>query len=278
VLQAGKKVTGATKTFTKVVTGIKAYTGFAEISAGSVNFLLKLTGVSETPLGKEISKYLFYFEMAALCGEVSVALYGKMQKSARKIVAKEEAIRATAKKEGIEAKQVDEVIEELRRVADDAYIPNKLIKQEIRIYKGVKYEISIYTKKIEWKFLDLANSKINRMELDDYSFVSFDFRIPDELLGKGFGKYFVDETFIAFKNQIKGATASWTEFSAYPGGSSLGYKQFWKAYKELGDEIKALETTDFYQLMSNKYGISKIKKGDSVDIGEFDQVYIIIYK
>ena len=215
--------------------------------------------------------------MIALSGELSLALYSKLQTSARKILAKEKFLRDAAKNTD-EAKQVDEVIEELRRVADDAYIPNKLIKQEIRTYKGVKYEISIYTKKIEWKFLDLTNSKINRMELDDYSFVSFDFRIPDELLGKGFGKYFVDETFNAFKNQIKGATASWTEFSAYPGGSSLGYKQFWKSYNELGDKYKALETTDFYQLMSKKYGVSKIKKGESVVLGEFDDVNITIYK
>jgi hypothetical protein len=132
VLQAGKKVTGASKTFTKVVTGIKAYTGVAEISAGSVNFLLKLTGIADTELGREISKYLFYFEMAALCSEVSVALYSKMQKSASKIIAKEKVLREAAEKtakNAEELKQVDEVIEELRRMAGIAS------KKQFRLWK-----------------------------------------------------------------------------------------------------------------------------------------------
>ncbi len=40
VLQAGKKLTGSTRTFTKVVTGIKGTAGVAEITSGSVNILL----------------------------------------------------------------------------------------------------------------------------------------------------------------------------------------------------------------------------------------------
>jgi hypothetical protein len=121
VLQAGKSLIGRGRIFTKAVTGAKGVSGVAEISAGSVNFLLKLTGVSETPLGKEISKYLFYFEMVALCGEVSITLYSKMQKSAIKILDEEQLLRATAKKEGFD--DVDELFVELRKVAgvaDDA--------------------------------------------------------------------------------------------------------------------------------------------------------------
>jgi len=214
--------------------------------------------------------------MAALSGEVSVALYSKMQASARKIIAKEEAIRATAKNAD-EAKQIDELFDELRRVADDFYIPNKLIKQELRVYKGIKYEISIYTKKIEWKFLDFESSKINSMELDDYSFVSFDFRIPDKFIGKGFGKHFVGETFNAFKNQIKGAKASWTEFSAYPEGSSLGYKQFWKAFDENGDKIKAVESTDFFKIMKNN-NINKLDNEQIIIENETNTIDVLINK
>lgn len=124
---------GATKTSTKVVTGIKAIAGIAEISTDSVNILLKIFGANDTELGKEISKYLFYFEMAALSGEVSVALYSKMQASARKIIAKEEAIKATAKNAD-EAKQIDEMFEGLKKVA------NKTIKETVKqMWTDFKY-------------------------------------------------------------------------------------------------------------------------------------------
>lgn len=126
VLQAGKKLTNSSRVFTKVVTGVKSAAGVAEISSGSVNFLLKLTGGNDTDLGREISKYLFYFEMIALSGELSLALYSKFQASARKILAKEEVLKEAAKKTAKNSdelsqvnKQVDEVIEQLRKVAND---------------------------------------------------------------------------------------------------------------------------------------------------------------
>jgi hypothetical protein len=72
-----------------VVTCIKGTAGVAEITSGSVNILLKLTGIADTELGREISKYLFYFEIAALSGEISLALYKKIKASATKILAKE---------------------------------------------------------------------------------------------------------------------------------------------------------------------------------------------
>lgn len=36
--------------------------------------------------------------------------------------------------------------------------------------------------------------------------------IPEILLGKGFGKYLINESFSMFKNQIRGTTANWNEF------------------------------------------------------------------
>jgi hypothetical protein len=116
VLQAGKKLTSGSRTFTKTVTGVKGVAGVAEISSGSVNFLLKLTGVNDTDLGREISKYLFYFEIAALSGELSLALYSKLQTSARKILAKEKVLKEAAKKEGFD--DVDGLLDELYEVAE----------------------------------------------------------------------------------------------------------------------------------------------------------------
>lgn len=132
VLQAGKSLTGKGRIFTKAVTGVKGAAGVAEISAGSVNIFLKLTGIADTELGREISKYLFYFEMAALSGELSLALFLKIQASARKILAKEKVLREAAEKiakNAEEVKQIDEVIEELERMAGMAS------KKQLRLWK-----------------------------------------------------------------------------------------------------------------------------------------------
>lgn len=148
VLQAGKKLTDSSRVFTKVITGVKGVAGVAEISSGSMNILLKLTGVADTELGREISKYLFWFEMAALSGELSVALYGKMQASAKKILAKEEVLIESVTNAD-EAKQVDELLDELRRMADGGNNPKfSVISDKVKDYwikyltkKGVKIEI-----------------------------------------------------------------------------------------------------------------------------------------
>jgi hypothetical protein len=128
VLQAGKNLAGKGRIFTKAVTGVKGVAGIAEISAGSVNILLKLTGIADTELGREISKYLFYFEMIALSGELSLALYEKLQKSAKAILVKEKVLKESAKNAD-EAKQVEELIEELYKIAGMAS------KKQLRLWK-----------------------------------------------------------------------------------------------------------------------------------------------
>lgn len=139
VLNAGKKLTSTTRKLTKVITFAKAAVGVAEISSGTVNALLKLTGVADTELGREISKYLFYFEILALSGELSVALYSKIQKSAKTILAKEEVLRKTAKN-AEETKQIDEVIEELRNVADNRFNQFNSIADPVADVLGAAYK------------------------------------------------------------------------------------------------------------------------------------------
>ncbi|WP_026703841.1 hypothetical protein [Flavobacterium soli] len=96
ILEAGKTIAGKTQIFTKIVTGVKGVAGVAEISSGSVNILLTLTNANDIELGREISKYFFYFEMIALSGELSLALYEKGQLSARKIIAKEKVLKESS--------------------------------------------------------------------------------------------------------------------------------------------------------------------------------------
>ncbi|MGG8496191.1 zincin-like metallopeptidase toxin domain-containing protein [Tenacibaculum sp. TC6] len=86
ILNRSKTLLGKTKHLTLAITAVKAVTGVVEVSTGTVNTLLKLTNVNDTELGKNISKYLFYLEMACLAGEVSVFLKGKLSKTAKEII------------------------------------------------------------------------------------------------------------------------------------------------------------------------------------------------
>lgn len=252
--------------------------GTIEISSGTVSAMVKLSG-TKNEFALALQKHLVYLELVALSGEISIAIRNRLKSSAEDVLKHTDDIEKlrSAAKNADEAREIDEVIEHLRSLSNDFYIPNKLIKQEIRTHKGVKYEISIFTKKIEWRFLELEGSELQRMDLDDHFFISFAFRIPDRLLGDGFGKHFLEESFSAFKNQIKGATVSWTEFSIYPGGSSLGYKQFWKAYDKTGDRLKAVKETDFFKIMDKKR-INKLNENSISIDPETNSIDVIISK
>ncbi|MFL0088184.1 hypothetical protein V2550_05875 [Tenacibaculum maritimum] len=86
LLKNGKNLLYKTKQVTTAIATTKAIAGVIEVSSGTVNALLKLTSIDDTKLGISISKYLFYLEMIALTGEVSLFLKGKLQQSAKEIV------------------------------------------------------------------------------------------------------------------------------------------------------------------------------------------------
>lgn len=75
---------------------------------------------------------------------------------------------------------------------------------------------------------------------------------------KGLGQKWVDDTFEIFGNKIKSVKADWTENIDYPGGESLGFKQFNSIYDDTFDEIEAVKATTFYKTMSIK-GFTNIK-------------------
>lgn len=144
VLKRGKSLllkTPNAKQVTKAITGVKAIAGTVEITSGTVNTLLKLTGAEDTELGRTIAKYLFYLEMAALAGEISVALRGKLQQSARKILEKEKTLRKIAKNTD-EVKQVDQLIEELNHVGGNlgggSIVATKDPKKVQKFIKGLE--------------------------------------------------------------------------------------------------------------------------------------------
>ncbi|WP_157456533.1 hypothetical protein [Chryseobacterium hispalense] len=146
-------------------------------------------------------------------------------------------------------------------------------------FKGIIYEMTKKGNTIIWRFSDDLSTFPNRAELSEYGFISYNFKIPDQLLKKpygGFGQQFLNESFEIFGEHINGAIASWNENPSYPGGSSLGYKQFWEVFNKTQNQNEALKATTFYKTMSKK-GISKITER-SVNFGEFDEIDVIIYK
>lgn len=177
ILKAGKSLIGKTKTFTKAVTLAKGVAGVAEISSGSMNVLLKLTGIADTELGKEISKYLFYFEMMSLSGEVSVALYDKLQKSAKKLITNKDELLKNLKEQGVDDVTKSKILNEINQIANsnaknsllDDFMElrakyfntsvtafNKLIKESLELNHLGKTELfSLYNKHLK-QFPNLA--------------------------------------------------------------------------------------------------------------------------
>jgi hypothetical protein len=67
----------------KAVRGLSA---IAEISSGTINTLLKLTGINDTAFGRAISEALFYLELVALGGEITEFIGKKLTKITREVL------------------------------------------------------------------------------------------------------------------------------------------------------------------------------------------------
>lgn len=129
--------------FASTISKIRLAAGAIEISRGSLNILLKLTELRETPFGQALTEYLFYLELLSLSGELTAAIKNGLRKSAKKLVKHENEIR----------KQLDEVViedgnstrkltetdktkffEELKKVAD-----NTINQTPEQMWKDFKY-------------------------------------------------------------------------------------------------------------------------------------------
>lgn len=69
---------------------------------------------------------------------------------------------------------------------------------------------------------------------------------------RGLGQKFTDEAFNHFAGRIKTIKVEWKQLPDYPGGESLGYKQYWETYFEIGDDMQAVRNTAFYKTMSKR--------------------------
>lgn len=134
--------------------------GVIEVSSGVGNTLVKLTNNAESPLGRAITKYLFYLEMLSLGGELTVALRKSLRKSADDILvnhADELENLKTNAKNADEVKEIDDLVEHLDEVAEIKKQKNanggkspkfSIIKPKVKSYwisflekKGIKFEI-----------------------------------------------------------------------------------------------------------------------------------------
>ncbi|MEE4000013.1 hypothetical protein V1T75_06645 [Tenacibaculum sp. FZY0031] len=68
---------------------VKGAAAGAEITSGTVNALLKITNVKEKELGKAISEFLFWLELASLSGEIALATKNGIKSTAKKLFKKE---------------------------------------------------------------------------------------------------------------------------------------------------------------------------------------------
>ena len=129
-----------------------------------------------------------------------------------------------------------------------------LLNKLFKTYKGLKYEILIYSDRIIFNVLDKKfiwnnNARLWGGELE------FDLNTFGV---KGLGKVWTEDVFQIFGNRIKTVRVVWTENPFYPNGQSLGYKQFYEVYDQTFDVLESVKNTNFYDIMSKK-GFGKIK-------------------
>ncbi len=110
VSEAGEAVANVRKV-------VAATAAVVEITSGTVNTLLKLTGARDAAWGKSLSEYLFWLELLSLSGELSVAIHNGLRKSAKEILEHEDDIRKSVKNAD-EAKEIDNVVDELMEIAE----------------------------------------------------------------------------------------------------------------------------------------------------------------
>ncbi|MCO6174714.1 hypothetical protein NHF50_06615 [Flavobacterium sp. NRK F10] len=102
-----------------VKTGLRATVAAIEISSGTINALLKITNQRDEPWAKELSEVLLYLELLSLGGELGEVLLKRINKAAKNALKYEDDIIKAAKKEGLEAKQIDELIDEFKTFTGD---------------------------------------------------------------------------------------------------------------------------------------------------------------
>ncbi|WP_204344522.1 hypothetical protein [Psychroserpens algicola] len=232
ILKAGHSLRYKTKAATNTLKGVKAFAGAIEISSGVGNILIKLLGFKDSELGKAISKYLFYFEMLSLSGELTFALDVALKKSAKEVLDKVNdskkgldgiVIDDNGAKRKLSDTEIEEVVEYLEEVSELKAKKRTQFKEFLKKWEG-KSIVNLTRKEIADNlkgFTEQAN-KVAKIVEDGV----FEFSILNE---KAFKKKYLD---------IGGEEADYTKFKIE--AFSYGDENFFRSTKSVGEFMSEL--------------------------------------
>lgn len=183
------------KNYANAVSKIRLAAGVIEISSGTVNGLIKLANLENSPFWKELSTLLFWLELLSLGGELTAAIKGGLRKSADDLLKYEDEIIERANREGVE--DVDGLIDELDYLKDSGikvvgpggkgYLGGqRLGRAQIRVW--IKYIDEISEGRASFKIVEEGDTLYKKLELENAQ-AGFD---PDKLqivIKKGFTEF-----------------------------------------------------------------------------------------
>lgn len=85
-LAEGVETANAIAKTANILRYVKGAAGVVELTSGSVNLMLKLSGLDETELGQSLSKILFYLELITLAGELTFSMKKGLRESAKEAI------------------------------------------------------------------------------------------------------------------------------------------------------------------------------------------------
>ena len=212
-------------TYATVIAQIKLGAGAIEISSGTLNTLLKLTGLKETKFGADLSEFLFWLEMASLSGEAIGVIKDGLRRSASKALNHIDEIRKLGKKIDDPA-QVEKVIGYLRKFEDTIQkVENFVSKLPRPIANEVKkltsfVEMSVQNKLLKLDFqgktfmsvtprgivkeMRLFSEIQNPQKIAEFKKIKIELELTDEL-GRKYTKKYTDniEVFKDYRGNIK---------------------------------------------------------------------------
>lgn len=129
--------------FANTASKVQLISGLVEVSSGSINTLLKLLELEDSPIGKEIGEVLFWLEMASLTGELSQGIRSGLRKSSINLLSKKEALDSFVQKGLLTAKKQKELIEDIILILlDKVEVIFLKYQATIELLKSLKVTIS----------------------------------------------------------------------------------------------------------------------------------------
>lgn len=154
------------------------------------------------------------------------------------------------------------------KITLETYEKQGLISKTSKELSNTKYDIFEYSNEIVWKVDNPIFTWNNKARIWGGE-LEFDFNTYGIA---GLGQKWTNEAFEIFGDKIKSIRVEWKQLPEYPGGESLGYKQFTESMNNFWDVNKAVESTTFFKTMKDK-GFSQIK-----NVSEGESIVVILIK